>query len=255
MKERLLVLAKAAPEISSKYEHLICVAGITDKGQWRRIYPIPWNTFWKNSGKNFKKKTWIEYELVEDAPSDHRPESRKIRFETITPMGEASFAEIERLLKERVTCIEELERRGPKEQSLGAVEPKILDFEPTTNQHYEDLITKSTQTTLLGEKAVRLDIPRYKYRYIFKDDTDGRTHETICEDWELGELYRKCEQYRKEGTYKDENEVHQKVKEKMLNGITKNKHVYFIVGSHHRFPTYMIVGVIYPRKRDVLEES
>lgn len=39
MKERLLVLAKAAPEASKKYEELICVAGITEKGEWRRIYP------------------------------------------------------------------------------------------------------------------------------------------------------------------------------------------------------------------------
>ncbi len=252
MKERLLVLAKAAPEISSKYEHLICVAGITDKGEWRRIYPIPWSVFWKTSGQNFKKKTWIEYELKDDAPSDHRHGSRKITFETITPLREATFAEIEGLLKARLTCIEELEQKGPKIQSLGVVEPtQILDFAPTTNQHYEALVTKSAQTTLLGEKAVKLDIPKYKYRYIFKDDMDGRIHENLCEDWEVGELYRKCEEYRKEGKYKDENEVHQKVKEKMLGAITKNKRVYFIVGSHYRFPTYMIVGVIYPRKGDL----
>ncbi|MDE1768833.1 MAG: hypothetical protein KGH67_04430 [Candidatus Micrarchaeota archaeon] len=51
MKEKLLVLAKAAPEISSKYEHLVCVAGITESGEWRRIYPIPWKIFWESSSK------------------------------------------------------------------------------------------------------------------------------------------------------------------------------------------------------------
>ena len=55
MIERLLVLAKAIPEISSKYEHLVCVAGITDSGEWMRIYPIPWKVFWKNSRTNLKK--------------------------------------------------------------------------------------------------------------------------------------------------------------------------------------------------------
>lgn len=59
MKERLLVLAKAVPEISSKYEHLVCIAGITEAGKWRRIYPIPWKIFWKSSSRNFKKKYWI----------------------------------------------------------------------------------------------------------------------------------------------------------------------------------------------------
>ena len=95
------------------------------------------------------------------------------------------------------------------------------------------------------------DIPAYKYRYIFKDDTDGRTHELLCEDWEVGELYRKCEQYRKAGKYKDIEEVHQKVRHKMLKAIPKNKHLYFIVGSHYRFPTYMIIGIVYPRKADL----
>ena len=33
--------------------------------------------------------------------------------------------------------------------------------------------------------------------------------------------------------------------------IAKNKHAYFIVGSHFRFPTYMIVGVVYPTKKDL----
>jgi len=89
MIERLLVLAKAAPEVSSKYEHLICVAGITDKGEWRRIYPIPWKIFWSMSGQNFKKKSWIQYELESDKPSDFRPESRKIKFETIRVLKEA----------------------------------------------------------------------------------------------------------------------------------------------------------------------
>ncbi len=254
MKERLLVLAKAAPEVSSKYESLICIAGITDKGEWRRIYPIPWKAFWRSSNQNFRKKTWIEYELQNDKPSDHRPESRKIRFETIKPCEEATFGEIEKLLRDKLTTIEKLEEKGTKTQSLGVIEPtELLDFGPTTNQHYEALVTKTKQTTLTGEKAVKLDIPKFKYRYLFKDDIEGRVHENLCEDWEVAELYRKCEQMRSEGKYKDENEVHQKIKDKMFGSIMKNKHIYFIVGSHFRFPTYMIVGIIYPKKTDLLD--
>jgi hypothetical protein len=253
MKERLLVLAKATPEISSTYEHLVCVAGITESGEWRRVYPIPWKTFWKSSRKNFKKKSWVEYELESTTPSDHRPESRKIKFETIRPLGEAKFQDIESMLKERMTCIEELEKKGPKVQSLGVIKPKkVLDFTPVNNVHYEKLVRKGAQTDLLGNSAVKLDIPKYKYRYEFTDDEEGRVHELLCEDWEVGELYRKCEEYRKEGKYKDEDEVHSKVREKMLGGIANNDHVYFIVGSHYRFSTFMIVGVIYPRKTDVL---
>ena len=158
--------------------------------------------------------------------------------------------EIESLLASRLSCIEDIEAKSTKVQSLGVIKPDILDFSPATNAHYEELVTRGAQQDLFGKPAMKLDIPRYKYRYGFKDDTEGRIHELLCEDWEVGELYRKCEQYRKDGKYKDENEVHEKVREKMLSGITKYGHVYFIVGSHFRFPTYMIVGVIYPKKGD-----
>ncbi|MFH1222049.1 MAG: hypothetical protein V1492_03115 [Candidatus Micrarchaeota archaeon] len=251
MKERLLVLAKAAPEASKKYEELVCVAGITDKGEWRRIYPIPWEVFWKTSAARFKKKMWIEYELVSDGPSDHRPESRKVKFETIKPLREATFKEIEELLKPRLQCIEEIAAMGVKKQSLGVIEPKeVIDFVPSDNPHYMKLVTMGQQQDLFGESAMKLEPPKLKYSYKFKDDVDGKVHENLCEDWEAVMLYLNCEERRKTGKYPDENTVHGKVKQKMMTDIFRNGHVYFIVGSHFRFPTFMIVGVIYPKKED-----
>ncbi len=252
MKERLLVLAKAAPEASKKYAELICVAGITDKGQWRRIYPIPWEVFWKTSPTRFEKKWWIEYELQNEQPSDHRPESRKIKFETIKPLRKATFEEIEQLLVPRIGTIEEIEQKGIIKQSLGVVEPKeVFDFLRSDNPHYEKLVTIGKQLDLFGKPAMKLEPPKFKYSYKFKDDLDGRIHENLCEDWEAVMLYLNCEKMRLDGKYRDEKVVDEKVRQKMLYDIFKNGHVYFIVGSHYRFPTYMIVGVIYPTKGDL----
>jgi len=251
LKERLLVLAKATPEISKKYKELICVAGITDKGEWRRIYPVPWEVFWEGRATKFKKKHWIEYELEDESPSDHRPESRKIKHETIKLLGEAKFSEIEGLLKGKLSTIENLEQLGPKVQSLGVVRPvKIKDFQAVDNEHYEELLRMKSQTTLDGNSAIRIDIPRYKYKYTFADDLEGREHNIICEDWEVSELHRNCEKYRAQGKYRDEKEVQEKVKERMLL-ILQNDRAYFIVGTHFRFPTFLVVGVVYPRKADL----
>ena len=99
MKERLLVLAKAAPVVSSKYRYLVCVAGITETGEWRRIFPVPWEVFLGSGNIKFKKKQWIEYELRENKSPDGRPESRKIKPETITPLHEESFRNIKKMLE------------------------------------------------------------------------------------------------------------------------------------------------------------
>ncbi|VVB65702.1 Uncharacterised protein [Candidatus Gugararchaeum adminiculabundum] len=252
MKERLLVLAKAAPEASQKYEELICVAGITDKGEWRRIYPIPWELFLKTSASRFRKKWWIEYELASDKPSDYRPESRKIKFETIKPVREASFKEIDALLSQRVQTLDEIGEKGVKIQSLGVVQPReVLDFLPSDNPHYEKLVTMGKQQDLFGQSAMKLNPPKFKYRYRFKDDAEGKIHENLCEDWEAVMLYINCERMRLAGRYPDEKTVHEKVRQKMLRDIFKQGKVYFIVGSHYRFPTFMIVGVVYPKKEDM----
>lgn len=252
MKERLLVLAKAAPEASKKYAELVCVAGITDKGEWRRIYPIPWEIFWRGSVSKFSKKQWIEYELESDKPSDHRPESRKVKFETIKPLEKAGYAEIGSLLLPKLQTIEEIEEKGARAQSLGIVQPKkVLDFLASDNAHYLELVGMGKQRDLLGQPAMRLDPPKFKYSYKFMDDENGRTHENLCEDWEVSELYRKLEKMRQEGKYPDEKIVHEKMQEQFLGRIFKNGHVYFVVGSHYRFPTFMIVGVLYPRKGEL----
>jgi len=252
MKERLLVLAKAMPEVSQKYENLVCAAGITDKGEWRRIYPIPFELFCKEN--KFMKKQWIEYELESDEPSDHRSESRKIKFETIKLLDHEKFDKIETLLNPKVTTIEKLSEKSHTEISLGVIKPKIIDLQSIDNEKYEKLLTKHKQRDLFG-KIATLEPPEYKYQIIFKDDSDGTKHEILCEDWELGMLYLKCKKYLDLGKYKSIDDVHNKVRQKILEDIQRKEHVYFIVGTHFRFGTYIVIGIIYPKKEDLKEQG
>ena len=41
VRERVIVLAKTYPELSSKHGPIVCVAGVNEYGEWRRLYPIP----------------------------------------------------------------------------------------------------------------------------------------------------------------------------------------------------------------------
>ncbi|MBI5347321.1 MAG: hypothetical protein HZB66_01790 [Candidatus Aenigmarchaeota archaeon] len=253
VREKLLVLAKTCPVVSKSYEHLVCVAGITGVGEWRRIYPVPWVLFSKHCETKFKKKQWIEYELKSNEPSDHRPESRKIMPESVKPLEEADFSVIKDMLDKKLTTLEHLHKQGHHIASLGAMKPIIEDFHACDNIQEEKLIRMSTQMTLFGTKAMKIDVPEMNFNYIFRcGGQECKGHDMLCLDWELGELHRKCEEYRSHGKYKDDGEVFEKVGYRMMNDMLKKKCLYFIVGTHSTWGTYMIISVIYPRKDDAV---
>ena len=78
--ERILILVKTCPEPSRGYVETTCVAGITEAGEMRRIFPVPFRFL--DEEKRFKKWQWITIE-TEAAVGDNRKESRRGDFNTI----------------------------------------------------------------------------------------------------------------------------------------------------------------------------
>jgi len=75
MKKKILIVVKTYPTISKKYDELVCSAGIDNKGNWYRLYPIPTKNLKDYEGLD--KFTWIETEIQRDS-RDPRIESYKI---------------------------------------------------------------------------------------------------------------------------------------------------------------------------------
>lgn len=166
-------------------------------------------------------------------------------------MKESPFSEIKKLLDPKVTTLEKLNKIDHRETSLGVVIPEILDFVVEPNPNYSKNIAKKKQMSLEGGSVVKTDILPWSFSYIFKcSKSCQKAHKMMCEEWELYELYRNCKKYEKEGKYKDENEVLEKVKLKCLNQMKEKKGLYFIVGTHYRFPTYFVISVVYSKKDD-----
>lgn len=69
---RVLITVKTYPTISSKYDELVCTAGLLEDGTWIRIYPVQFRK--KSYGEQYKKYDWVELNLVKNE-SDFRPES------------------------------------------------------------------------------------------------------------------------------------------------------------------------------------
>ena len=71
-KTKVLITVKTYPNISSKYDELVCTAGFLEDGSMIRIYPIPFRKL--DYEQQYAKYQWVEMDLVKNT-SDFRPES------------------------------------------------------------------------------------------------------------------------------------------------------------------------------------
>lgn len=247
-KEKLLILCKTEPTISSKYEELVCVAGITEEGEFRRIYPIPWETFFSDNDKRFQKKQWIEYELREENPEgDNRPESRKIVNDSIEVKERASYREIRSLLDDNLTNLEDLNEKDQQEVSIGVIQPENIDnIYADENPSHEKAEEGKKQKTIGGDEAVRIDVNEVQYHLEFSCCEGCETdHDMLCEDWEISELHRSLtDNY-------DSEEAQEKAISKIREVIENKPDTYLLVGTHHQWGTYLIISLIYPKKEYV----
>lgn len=72
---KIFITVKTYPTLSSKYDELVCTAGILDDGTWARIYPLPFRKL--DSNDWYKKYQWMEVPLEKNT-SNTRPESYRV---------------------------------------------------------------------------------------------------------------------------------------------------------------------------------
>lgn len=142
--------------------------------------------------------------------------------------------------------MEELEQRSKMDNtSLGIIKPRTItdftiDSKPGVNKE-ENKILKEVQMTLDGEIRTDLENINYNFRYHFLcQGADCKGHDIMCEDWEMLESWRRWKR-----TYRDRDTLIEKFKNKYLNDMLK-RDLYFFVGTHSRFNTWLIIGLYYP---------
>ena len=83
---RILIAVKTYPIPSKAYDELVCTAGVTDTGEFVRLYPInfrdlPWD-------RQYRKYQWIEVEAKRHVGRDIRKESYRPDCDTLQVVGE-----------------------------------------------------------------------------------------------------------------------------------------------------------------------
>ena len=267
-KKNVLILVKTYPALSKKYDELVCTAGLTEEGEWIRLYPIPFRLI--DYDKKYSKFQWVEMSVMKNA-SDYRPESHRVDIDSIKlgdiiPATTNGWEERNRIILDNGPRVYDnlkdlIEQSHEDNTSLGILKPfNVIDFVATPTEREWDrdkinyILSKREQLSLFVNLEYDLKVIKkvpYKFQYIFQDQS-GHKYQLMVEDWEIGVLYWKMFD-----KYGSEKTAIEKVKQKYFHDFVESpkRELYFFMGTtleHHKSASpFVIIGVYSIPKRPI----
>lgn len=248
---KVLITVMTYPLPSRGHQEVVCTAGITEAGDWVRLYPIDYR--YRPRHQQFRKYQWIEVGLKpREATKDRRPESRQPDLESIRILGERLGVEDQWAVRRAIIdemphrTLNQLKTRYDVDRtSLGIVRPaRVLDLriEPADPEWKPAWQLLFDQLRLFGPLQKPLRKIPYEFSYLFEcEDSDG-PHSAMIEDWELGVLFLN----EAERLGSDEAAA-TSVKNKFLSEMCRDdKDTRFFMGTVRRFNSWVVLGVFWP---------
>lgn len=249
---RLLVTVKAYPSVSTKYNELVCCAGIADDKRWVRLYPVPYRDL--PGHKHFEKYDIVEVDAFKrDAYKDDRSESWQPVLETMHIVGhvdvkqgnwDARLEWIKPTLSSGFAHLQDLQEKH--NVSLGAFKPtKILGVEVSPDAEEWSPAQRNTinQGDLFSRKEQLEKVP-YRFKLGFLDER-GKKHWLSVIDWEFYQLWRK-----ERDRFGNKEKAADQVKKKLEVISAPDKDLILFVGNLANpamRKSFMILGCCYPK--------
>ncbi|MBM4030341.1 MAG: hypothetical protein FJ291_00980 [Planctomycetes bacterium] len=253
---RVPITVKTYPIPSAKYDELVCTAGVTEAGDFVRLYPINFRDL--PFSKQYRKRQWIEVIVERHRGRDVRKESYRPHCESIRILGEpittkrGDWSERARFaLAKKAQSMEDLyDRQRVDQTSLGVLRPrKVKDLlitpdDPDWKPAFKEALK---QARLWEDRTVSREPPRkvpFKFPYSFEcDDARCKGHEMMIEDWEVGALFWRVVD--KGASHED---AAQRVREKLLDELCgPDKETHLFVGTVLAHPNaWVVIGVFWP---------
>lgn len=242
------------PHPSQKYQELICTAGITEAGEWVRLYPIDYR--YREVSQRFRKYQWIEVDLWPTGEgNDNRKESRRPELGSIAVVGQPLSTA--NGWAARRAIIDQLPHHTHKElsalydvdkTSLGILRPKVvhdLEIRIADSEWKPEWQQLFNQLTLFGPPQKPLRKLPFSFHYIFECEDDIKPHSAICEDWELGVLF--LNEVDRLGS---EQAAAESVREKFFDELCgPTKDTRFFMGTFFPYNTWLVLGIFWPPKQ------
>ncbi|HZQ92452.1 MAG TPA: hypothetical protein VFA60_11710 [Terriglobales bacterium] len=249
--KKALIVVRTYPTPAKNGAEVSCTAAITDKGEWLRLFPVPWR--YLAAEQQFRRYQHVE--LTVEKATDPRPESYKLKQNGIKILSEPlptdhdwrPRKEIIEPLRAHCLCCLAKQRDAQGHPTLGIFRPKHIEkliIAPDTPDWTAAQRAILEQGHLFAEKPKKqLEKIPFRFQYKFGcDDSSCSGHTMICTDWEMAESYRRWKQDYSE---KWEEKFRQRYEKEMIEKYDTS----FYVGTVHQHPgTWIIVGLFYPPK-------
>jgi hypothetical protein len=260
--KKILITVRTYPVPARKGIEVSCTGGVTEDGQWIRLFPVPYRFL--EEDKRFRKYQWIEVSVTK-AKNDPRPESHNLRVDTIRILSSVSPADGWRARKDKLRhlirpsmCALERYRKEHGSPTLGLFKPGRIErlvIEPTAANWSLKEAAILNQQLLPFQTGPAQPLEKIPFEFRYKFQCDHRScggHDMTCFDWEVGQSYRRWRD-----RYGDHWEP--KFRERYERDVIDKYDTHFYVGTLHQYPgTWIIVGLFYPPRqavKDLFEQA
>jgi hypothetical protein len=246
--KKALIVVRTYPTPAKKGVEVSCTAAITDKGEWLRLFPVPWRFL--DTDQRFRKYQWVELTVTKS--KDHRPESFKLKpdgikiLSSVTPGNEwQERKDVILPLRSHCLCCLIRQRDTNGHPTLGVFKPKkieklvISEAEPEWTPAQLSILRQG-HLFVKNPKAELEKIPfKFQYKFLCADDS-CTGHTIICTDWEMGESWRR---WKREYGNKWEEKFRERYEKDMIEKYDTHLYVGTMNGHPH---VWIIVGLFYP---------
>ena len=182
------ILVKALPQPSKKFGETVCCAGLTDSGEWKRLFPIRFRHL--SGSQSFQR--WDRVNFSYHLPrQDTRRESCHVFEDTISIGKPLSKHERVRLLNRVI--VESAKKAEEAGQSLALIRPKntVFKFKKKTASQLESereaYGRAASQGSFLDQELAAMEPSPFRFGFAFEDGSGKHAYQ--CADWEIHAMY------------------------------------------------------------------